>query len=75
MMLYFAGQGARHVAWPIAAGSLRLLLAGVIGAIAATRFHVPLAGLFAIVAASTVLFGAVIAGALALRPWSVAPLK
>jgi putative MATE family efflux protein len=75
MMLYFAGQGARHVAWPIAAGSLRLLLAGVIGAIAATRFHVALAGLFAIVAASTVLFGAVIAGALALRPWSVAPLK
>jgi putative MATE family efflux protein len=75
MMLYFAGQGARHVAWPIAAGTLRLLLAGVIGAIAATRFHVPLAGLFAIVAASTVLFGAVIVGALALRPWSAAPLK
>jgi putative MATE family efflux protein len=70
MMLYFAGQGARHVGWPIAAGTLRLLVAGVLGAIAVTRFHVPLAGLFAMVAASTVLFGAVIAGALAFRPWT-----
>jgi Na+-driven multidrug efflux pump len=69
MTLYFAGQGARHVGWPIAAGTLRLLVAGVLGAIAATRFHVPLGGLFAIVAAAAVLFGAFIAGALALKPW------
>jgi Na+-driven multidrug efflux pump len=74
MMLYFAGQGARHVGWPIAAGTLRLLVAGVLGALAATRFHVPIAGLFAIVAASTVLFGTVIAGALVMKPWN-GPLR
>jgi putative MATE family efflux protein len=70
MMLYFAGQGARHVGWPIAAGTFRLLVAGVGGAIAVILFHVPLVALFAIVAASMVLFGAIIAGALALRPWT-----
>jgi putative MATE family efflux protein len=70
MILYFAGQGARHVGWPIVAGTLRLLVAGGLGAIAAARFHVPLGSLFAIVAVAAVVFGAVIAGALALKPWS-----
>jgi Na+-driven multidrug efflux pump len=69
MTLYFAGQGARRVGWPITAGTLRLLIAGVIGTIAAAYLHIPLAGLFAIVASSTVVFGTVIAGALFLKPW------
>lgn len=72
MTLYFAGQGARRVGWPIAAGTLRLLVAGVIGAFAVTRFAIPLGGLFALVAASTLLFGGVTAGALLLRPWRTA---
>ena len=70
MTLYFAGQGARRVGWPIAAGTVRLLVGGVLGAVAASSLHWPIAGLFALVAASTVLFGAVIVGALFLKPWS-----
>lgn len=69
MTLYFAGQGARRVGWPIAAGTLRLLVGGVLGAYVASSLHWPLGGLFALVAASTVVFGAVIAAALMLRPW------
>jgi putative MATE family efflux protein len=70
MTLYFAGQGARRVGWPILAGTARLILAGVLGVAAASWFHWPLAGVFALVATSTVLFGAVIVGALIFKPWS-----
>ena len=70
LTLYFAGQGARRVGWPIAAGTFRLLVGGVIGALAAAYLHLSLAGLFSLVAASTLVFGGVIAGALFLKPWS-----
>jgi putative MATE family efflux protein len=72
MTLYFAGQGAKRVGWPIAAGTLRLLVGGVLGAYAAWYLNLPLGGLFALVAASTLVFGAVNAVALALTPWSAA---
>ncbi len=70
MTLYFAGQGARKVGWPVAAGTIRLLIGGVLGAYAATQLHFSLAGLFALVAASSIAFGAVITIALLLTPWS-----
>ncbi len=76
MTPYFAGQGARRVGWPITAGTLRLLVGGVLGAFAAFHMNLPLAGLFALVAASTLVFGAVSTIALALTPWgaSTAPI-
>jgi Na+-driven multidrug efflux pump len=76
MTLYFAGQGARRVGWPIAAGTLRLLVGGV-AAVAIASMAWPLADLFVLVAASTVLFGGVIAGVLLLKPWNgaAAPLS
>jgi putative MATE family efflux protein len=68
MTLYFAGQGARRVGWPIAAGTARLIVGGVL-ATAAAALQWPLAGVFMLVATSTVLFGAVMIGALLRKPW------
>src|SRR5206468_4672856 len=59
MALYFASQGAGRMAWPFSASILRLVLVLIAGAWW-TRVHGGgLAGLFAIVAASQVVFGAV----------------
>jgi putative MATE family efflux protein len=69
MTLYFAGQGARRVGWPIFAGTVRLVVAGGLGTLAASLLHWPVAGVFALVAASIVLFGAITVGALLLKPW------
>ena len=73
MTLYFAGQGARRVGWPIAAGTARFIVGGVL-AIVAASLHWPLASVFALVATSTVLFGAVIVGALLRKPWGGVPV-
>jgi putative MATE family efflux protein len=70
LTLYFAGQGARRVGWPIAAGTARLAVGGVLAMFAAGTLHWSLAGIFALVAASTALFGLVIAGALVVKPWT-----
>jgi hypothetical protein len=69
MTLYFAGQGARRVGWPIAAGTVRLLVAGGLGTLAASVLHWRVEAVFALVAASIVLFGAITAGSLLLQPW------
>jgi Na+-driven multidrug efflux pump len=71
MMLFFASQGAKRVAWPFLGGTARLIVAGLIGWVASARFGVGLAGLFVIVATSSVLFGAVCAAAVKLSDWSV----
>jgi putative MATE family efflux protein len=73
MTLYFAGQGARRIGWPIAAGTVRLAVGGVLATVAAGSFHWSLGSVFALVASSTALFGVVIAGALLLKPWSRPP--
>jgi Na+-driven multidrug efflux pump len=73
MTLYFAAQGARRVGWPVAAGTFRLLVAGVAGAYATTYLGLSQTGLFWLVAASTLVFGGVIAASLLLNPWTVAP--
>jgi Na+-driven multidrug efflux pump len=69
MTLYFAGQGARRVGWPIVAGTLRLVVGGV-AAVVVASLGGSLATMFGLVAASFVVFGLVIMGALLWKPWS-----
>jgi putative MATE family efflux protein len=69
MMLYFASQGANRVIWAFLAGTVRLVLAGLGGWIAARWFGAGLGTLFAIVAAALVLFGLISAAATVLDPW------
>jgi len=68
MLLYFASQGAGRVAWPVLAGTMRLIIA-VGGAWLAVVLHGGLASLFAVVALSSVTFGSLVAAAVALRRW------
>jgi putative MATE family efflux protein len=67
MMIYFSSQGAQRVLLPVLGGTARLILAGVVGWVAAARFGLPLSGLFAIVAVAHVIFCGV--SALSLRNW------
>jgi Na+-driven multidrug efflux pump len=69
MLLYFAGQGARHVTWPVLAGTLRLTIAAVGGWLAIKVYHADLLWLFAVVALSSMMFGAVTALAMRLQSW------
>lgn len=59
MALYFASQGAGKMAWPFAAGIVRLCVISVAGWYWVSVLHGSLTGLFWIVAASYVLFGAI----------------
>jgi Na+-driven multidrug efflux pump len=59
MALYFASQGAGRVAWPLAAGIARLATVGGAGWYWTSVLHGSLGGLFWIVAASYVVFGAI----------------
>jgi MATE family, multidrug efflux pump len=70
MLLYFAGQGAKRVGWPVLAGTARLVIAAGIGGLAVRFSHVELATLFVIVAIATALFGGLIALAMSLQSWS-----
>ena len=56
MALYFASQGAGKMAWPFAAGVVRLLLLLAMGGYAGTH---SLAGVYWIVVAGFILFGAI----------------
>jgi putative MATE family efflux protein len=69
MTLYFAGQGARRVGWPIVAGTLRLVVGGILAVVVAVG-GASLGTVFALVAASFVIFGLVTVGALLWKPWS-----
>jgi putative MATE family efflux protein len=69
MLLYFAGQGARHVTWPVLAGTLRLTIVAVGGWLAIKVYHADLSWLFAVVASASVTFGAVTALAMRLQSW------
>jgi len=69
MLLYFAGQGANDVLWPVLAGSARLVIAAAGGWIAIKIYHANLPTLFAAVAASSLAFGSLTALATWLRPW------
>jgi Na+-driven multidrug efflux pump len=69
MLLYFAGQGAKHVTWPVLAGTVRLIIAAAGGWLAVKYYNANLQTLFAVVAASCVAFGGLIALATRLQPW------
>jgi hypothetical protein len=71
MLLYFAGQGAKHVTWPVLAGTVRLVIAGVGGWLAIQIFHADLPWLFTVVAASALAFGSLAALAMTLQSWDV----
>ena len=59
MMVYFASQGADRVALPFFAGTMRLVIAGCVGWVASAHFGIGLAGLFAVVAGSYVLYAVI----------------
>jgi putative MATE family efflux protein len=71
MLLYFASQGAGRVAWPVLAGTMRLIIAAG-GAWLAVALHGGLTSLFAVVALSSIAFGGLVAAAVALRSWEPA---
>ena len=60
MALYFAGQGAKRVVAPMLAGTVRLIVAVLIGWLSVVWLGAGLPTLFAIVAASALLFGGII---------------
>ena len=73
MVLYFASQGAGRMAWPLVAGLSRLAVAGA-GGWLAYYLTQELAAVFAALAVALVVFGGVIAGAVASGAWQSAPL-
>jgi len=69
MLLYFAGQGAGRVIWPVLGGTVRLLVAAGIGWIVVADLGGALRGLFIAVAAGSIVYSAIVAGALWLSGW------
>jgi putative MATE family efflux protein len=74
MMLYFCGQGAGRVFWPVMGGLARLVLAGVGGWLIVAEFGFGLAPLFVLVAAASIAYGGITAIAAALGPWRPASM-
>jgi MATE family, multidrug efflux pump len=69
LLLYFAGQGAGHVIWPVLGGTVRLLVAAGIGWIVVADLGGGLRELFIAVAAGSIVSSAIVAGALWLSGW------
>ena len=69
MLLYFAGQGAKRVTWPVLAGTARLIIAAVGGWVAVKIYAANLPTLFAVISASSIAFGGLIALATHLQRW------
>jgi Na+-driven multidrug efflux pump len=61
MALYFAGQGMKRVMWPVLAGTLRMIVAALIGWLAVVQFGAALSTLFVIVALGAVAAALVVA--------------
>ncbi len=74
MLLYFAGQGAGRVFWPVMAGLARLVIAGGGGWLIVTQLSLGLPALFAAVACASIAFGGITAIATMLGSWRPAPL-
>jgi putative MATE family efflux protein len=68
-LLYFASQGAGRVILPLLAGTARLAIAAGVGWLAVAHLGSGLSGLFAMVAAGSVVFGVGIAVATMLSRW------
>jgi len=69
LLLYFAGQGAGRVMWPVLGGTVRLLIAAGIGWIVVADFGGGLRELFMAVAAGSIVSAVIVASALWLRGW------
>jgi putative MATE family efflux protein len=69
LLLYFAGQGAGRVMWPVLGGTVRLLIAAGIGWIVVADLGGGLRELFMAVAAGSIVSGVIVASALWLRGW------
>jgi Na+-driven multidrug efflux pump len=69
-MLYFASQGAKRVALPVMAGTVRLIIAATGGWLVAHLFAGDLQSLFVVTAISSIAFSVLITLSVALRPWS-----
>jgi putative MATE family efflux protein len=69
MLLYFAGQGAGRVVWPVLAGTTRLIVAALVGWLIVDVFGGSLRELFIAVAVASIAFGGIIVAALRLRGW------
>jgi Na+-driven multidrug efflux pump len=60
MMLYFASQGAKRVLWPVVAGTVRMLVAALVGWFAVVGMKADLPTLFQLVALTALLYGALV---------------
>jgi putative MATE family efflux protein len=69
MALYFSSQGAGRMAWPLAAGILRLAVAVGGGWCLFRLLDAGLAGLFAMVGLGLLVFGGTVAAAIARGGW------
>jgi putative MATE family efflux protein len=69
LMLYFATQGAKRVAFSVLSGTARLAISFAGGWLAIKGLDAGLSALFAVVALSSVAFGGLIALSVYLRPW------
>ena len=59
MALYFAGQGSKRLLGPILAGTIRMIIAAVIGSIAVLYFDASLSTFFQVIGLSALIFGLV----------------
>jgi putative MATE family efflux protein len=73
LMLYFASQGAGRVFWPVMAGTVRLVVAGLGAWVAASMFGASEETVFAIVAAATAAYGVMSLLAVRFTPWGARP--
>lgn len=64
MAMYFAAQGTGRMAWPLAAGVVRLAVIAAAGWVAAHLMDLGLAGTYGVIAVALVVFGAINAA-----PW------
>lgn len=75
MLLYFAGQGAGRVVWPVLGGAVRLLIAAGLGWIVVAHLGGGLRELFIAVAAGSIVSAVIVASALWLRGWGPRPAR
>jgi putative MATE family efflux protein len=69
MMLYFASQGATRVLWPVVAGTVRMLVAALVGWFAVAGMGADLSTLFQLVAVAALLFGGITSTAMLAGAW------
>lgn len=73
MALYFASQGMNRVLWPVLAGTVRMIVAGLIGWLAVAQLAASLSTLYLIVALAALLSAAIATAAVLAGAWGHAP--